>query len=83
MIIAALLVLFGIMIIVSNPLLGFIPGIILIALGIVVAVFAGLGRGIGLLASFGSTKTCPDCRMRIPSQAVVCRFCGTRIDGSR
>lgn len=83
MIIAALLILVGILIIVSNPLLGFIPGILMIVIGIVVGVVVGTGRGIASLASFGSTKTCPECGMRIPSEAVACRFCGRRIDGSR
>ena len=83
MILAALLVLLGIIVITSNPILGFIPGILMIVIGIVVGVLAAAGRGIGALASIGSTKTCPDCRMRIPSDAVVCRFCGWRIDGSK
>ena len=83
MLIAALLILVGILIIVSNPLLGFIPGILMIAIGIVVGVIAATGRGIGALLSIGSSKTCPDCKSRIPSDAVACRFCGARIDGSR
>lgn len=82
MIIAALLVLIGIMLIVSNPLLGFIPGILVIVMGVVVGVLAGLGRGVGALLSLGAT-TCPSCRMRVPSDAVAGWFCGSRIDGSR
>ena len=83
MVIAALLILVGILIIVSNPLLGFIPGVLMIVVGIIVGVIAATGRGIGALLSIGSTQTCPDCKSRIPSDAVACRFCGARLDGSR
>ena len=78
MVIAIILILVGIFLIVSNPLLGFIPGLLLIVIGLVVGVLAALGRGIGAIAGIGSTKTCPDCRTKIPSEATVCRHCGYR-----
>ena len=78
MVIAIILILIGIVLIVSNPLLGFIPGLLLIVIGLVVGVLAALGRGIGAIAGIGSTKTCPDCRSKIPSEATVCRHCGYR-----
>jgi hypothetical protein len=80
MLIALILILVGIVLIVSNPLLGFIPGILLIVIGLVVGVLAMLGRGMGALAGIGSTKTCPECRSKIPSAASVCRYCGYRYD---
>jgi hypothetical protein len=78
MLIALLLVLFGIFLIVSSPILGFIPGILLILIGIVVGILAFIGRGVGALLSVGTTKLCPDCRSRIPMAAAVCRHCGYR-----
>jgi uncharacterized protein UPF0547 len=81
MLIGLLLILVGIVLIVSNPLLGFVPGILLIVIGLIVGILGTLGRGIGAIASIGSTKTCPDCRSKIPSDAVVCRHCGHRYGG--
>lgn len=78
MLIAVLLILVGFILIVSNPLLGFVPGILLIVIGLVVLVLAMMGRGIGAIAGIGSTKTCPDCRSQIPTAASVCRHCGYR-----
>ena len=80
MLIAVLLILVGFVLIVSNPILGFIPGILLIVIGLVVLVLAAMGRGIGAIAGIGSTKTCPECRSQIPSAATVCRYCGYRYD---
>jgi hypothetical protein len=51
--IAVLLILIGIFVIVSNPILGAIPGILLIVIGIVVGVLTLLGRGIGAIAGIG------------------------------
>jgi hypothetical protein len=78
MLAALILFLLGILLIFLNPLLGLIPGILLIVLSIIVFVFALLGRGIGAIAGIGSTKTCPECRSKIQSDASVCRYCGYR-----
>ena len=77
MILGGVLILFGILIIVINPLLGSIPGALLILLGVVAVVFGVLARGAGAVFGTGN-KTCPDCRSRIPRRAAVCRFCGYR-----
>ena len=81
MVAALILFLLGILLIFLIPVLGLIPGIVLIVLSVIVFVFALLGRGIGAIAGFGSTKTCPECRSKIPSAASVCRICGYRYDG--
>lgn len=80
MLIALLLLAVGVAFIVMNPILGLIPGLIFIAIAIVVFVLAGLGKGIGAIAGIGSTKSCPECRSKIPSEAVVCRYCNYRYD---
>ena len=81
MLIALVLFLIGVLVILANPILGLIPGIILIVLAVVVGFFAILGRGLSAVTSIGSTKTCPDCRAKIPSDAVVCRYCSYRYPG--
>lgn len=78
MLIALLLFLVGLVIIFSNPILGLIPGLLLIVISIVVFVFALLGRSIGAVAGIGSTKTCPECRSKVPRGASVCRHCNHR-----
>jgi hypothetical protein len=78
MLIALLLFLVGVVLIVSNPILRFIPGVLLIVVAIVVAVLAVLRKGLGAVAGIGATKTCPDCRSKIPSAAAVCRYCNYR-----
>jgi len=78
LLVAVLLVLIGIILIVSNPILGFIPGILMIVIGLALGVLGLVGRGIGAVAGIGSTKVCPDCQTRIPAAARVCRHCGYR-----
>lgn len=78
MLIGLLLILVGIVLIVVNPLVGVIPGILLILVGVVVIVLGGIAKGAGAVMNIGSTKTCPDCRSKIPSEAVVCRYCNFR-----
>lgn len=78
MIVALILVILGIVLIASIPVLGWILGLVFILLGVVVAVLAMVGRGLGALAGFGTSKTCPECRSRIPIGAEVCRYCGFR-----
>jgi hypothetical protein len=56
MIIAALLVLLGILLIASNPLLGLIPGLVLIVIGVVIGVLAMLGRGLGAIIGLGRRR---------------------------
>ena len=82
MLLAVILFLVGLVLIFSNPILGLIPGILLIVVSIVVFVFAMLGRTLGAITSIGSMKTCPDCRSKIPSTASVCRHCGYRYTGA-
>ena len=76
MLAALILFLIGNFLIFVNPILGLVPGILLILLSIVVFVFALLGRGIGAIPGIGSTKMCPDGRSKIPSDAAV----GRRLD---
>lgn len=78
LLVAVLLVLIGFTLIVSNPILGFIPGILMIVVGLVLGALGLVGRGIGAVAGIGSTKVCPDCNTRIPAAARVCRHCGYR-----
>ncbi len=81
MLIALILIVLGIVLIASIPILGWIVGLILVLLGIGVAILAMLGRGIGAVVRAGTTKTCPDCKSQIPSDAKVCRHCGYRYPG--
>ena len=79
-IVGIVLLLLGILLILNHPLLGLIPGLILIAFGIVAVVLGGIWRGGLAVLRFGTTKTCPECRSSIPLAATVCRYCGHRFD---
>jgi ribosomal protein L40E len=78
MVVGFVLFILGILLIVSHPILGFIPGVVLIVFGIVAMVVGGIARGGLALLRLGTTKTCPDCRSSIPISATVCRYCNHR-----
>lgn len=80
MVIAVLLVLVGVLLIASSPILGLIPGILLIVVGAVVAVLSLLGRGVGAFLRVGYTKSCPECRATMPATAEACPRCGHRFE---
>jgi DUF2075 family protein len=80
MLIGLVLLLVGLILIVANPFLGLVPGLFLIVVGLVVMVLGGLARGVGIVAGIGSTKSCPDCRSKIPSGATVCRSDLAQVD---
>lgn len=75
MLVGLVLVVLGIFLIVNQPILGFIPGILLIVVGIVVMVLGGLARGAFAILRAGTMKTCPECRSSVPISATVCRSC--------
>jgi ribosomal protein L40E len=75
MIVGLVLFVVGILLIVSHPILGFIPGLLLIVIGIVAMVLGGFARGASALLRMGTTKTCPECKSAIPMSATVCRYC--------
>jgi DNA-directed RNA polymerase subunit RPC12/RpoP len=79
MLIGCLLMVLGLFLIVINPILGTIPGVLLILAGIAMAILGGLFRTVSVLAGGGS-KTCPDCRSRIDKRATVCAHCGHRFE---
>lgn len=78
MLIALVLIVLGVILFASVPILGWILGLLLILAGLAIGILALLGRGIGAIAGIGSTKVCPDCRTKIPADAKVCRQCGYR-----
>ena len=78
MLIGLVLLVLGIFLIVNHPILGFIPGILLIAFGIVGMVLGGLARGGLAILRLGTTKTCPECKSSVPISATVCRYCQHR-----
>jgi hypothetical protein len=75
-IVGVVLVVVGIALIWSNLILGLIPGLILIALGIVALVISGVWRGGLAVLRFGSTKSCPACHSAVPTSAAYCATCG-------
>ncbi len=80
MLIAALIFVIGMFLIVSNPIIGLIPGLFLIVVSIIWFVFAVFFKGVGAIVGIGSTQQCPKCRAQIPSEATVCRYCNYRYD---
>jgi hypothetical protein len=56
MIIGVLLVLLGVLLIISSPIFGFLPGLLLIVVGIVIGILGFLGRGIGAILGLGRRR---------------------------
>ena len=80
MLIGLVLFVLGIVLIVSHPLLGFIPGVLLILLGVVAVILGTMARGALAVWRIGTSKTCPECRSQSRTSAVVCRYCGHRFE---
>jgi len=78
MMVGLVLLLVGIALVVVNPILGLIPGVILAVIGLVILALSTVAKGAGAVLRIGSTKTCPDCRSKIPNAANVCMHCGYR-----
>ena len=76
MLIGAVLLVLGIALIIAHPLLGLIPGLLLIAFGIVALVLGGIWRGGIAALRFGTSKTCPQCHSSVPLDAAFCSTCG-------
>jgi hypothetical protein len=77
---ALALFLIGLVLILTNPIMGLVPGAFLIVISLVVAVIGFLAKGLGAVVGFGSKKRCPECMSMIPSGAVVCAVCGYRYE---
>jgi ribosomal protein L40E len=80
MVVGLVLFIVGILLIVSHPILGFIPGLLLIVFGIVAMILGGIARGGLALLRLGTMKTCPECRSSVPLSATVCRYCQHRFE---
>jgi hypothetical protein len=74
MLIGCLLVVFGLLLFLVNPLLGIIPRVLLIAAGVAFMLFGGIFRGVSAVTG-GGNKTCPQCKSKVPRSATVCRYC--------
>ena len=88
MIVGLVLLILGVALIWNNLILGLIPGLILIVIGIVAIVVGGLWRGGLAVLRAGSanggsttgpggpTKVCPACHNAVASSAAFCPTCG-------
>jgi len=78
MLLPLLLLAAGIAVFVWNPSWGLVPSFLLITLALVLGILSLFGQGPSAIPYVGSTKACPNCRLRLSSTAVVCTKCGYR-----
>ena len=85
MILGIALVLIGLVIFFVLPVVGWIPGALIVLFGaflVVMNIVKTGARATAAAAKAGyrtaTTKPCPDCKTRIPADATVCASCGYR-----
>jgi hypothetical protein len=60
----------------GDGMLGFVAGVLLGPIGVIVAMFMGSEKGVAMKAvTAGEKKKCPDCAELVQPEARVCRFC--------
>lgn len=78
MLIAVLFMVAGLVVMVWNPVWGLVPSFLLLVVGVMIAIVSMLGGRSRAFVEVGSTKSCPECRSRIPPAATACARCGHR-----
>lgn len=87
MILGIAFVFIGLVIFFVLPVVGWIPGALIALFGaflVAMNLMKGGARATAAAAKAGyraaTTKPCPDCKTRIPADAIVCATCGYRYE---